>query len=103
MSTEKEEDQLFSRDEIISMFDTGFLPILEVIAKRVKNLRTTEEEIKFFNVTMTLQFDDDGKELKYESIEDRVNLKLWPVTQSDIDRVVKPEESVADESLPEGS
>lgn len=82
---------LFEIEELYEMFNTSFLPKLQEFARRAKISRLADQEVKFFNVRMHLQFDELEHPLTYQMIEDRIQLQLQPITQEDLDRAIQTE------------
>lgn len=85
--TEKEnKEPVFSPDEIKEMFDHGFLKNISEIAHRAKERDIEDLDVKFFHVSMSFQFNCGEMIHEYDQIKDRINLKIQPITQEDIDR-----------------
>lgn len=78
--------ELFQTEELYEMFNTSFLPKLQEFARRAKETRLPEKDVKFFHVNMLLQFSELEEPLTYQMIQDKIQMQLQPVTQEDLDR-----------------
>ncbi|MFP3859248.1 MAG: hypothetical protein ACLFUW_00350 [Bacteroidales bacterium] len=85
----QEEKPIYFPEEINYMLDERFLPKIQKIAKRAKEIRFPDEDIYAYRLNLVLQFKDIEGDLKYENIKDHVNIQLQPITQKSVDEALK--------------
>lgn len=84
-----DEQQIYTDEEVVKMFDTEFLPTIQELARRCKKIKYQDVDIKLWEVKMNLQFSNLDKTLRYEDIEGQIRLQLVAITQEMIDELVK--------------
>lgn len=91
------EKKVFEKEELYEMFNTSFLPKLQEFGRRVKKEHYADKDLQFFEVNLRMQFSELDTPLTFQMVEDRLEMKMSPITQEDIDR------SEADQLQPEPS
>lgn len=98
MTDEKQEEKFCEPEELYEMFNCTFLPKLQEFAKRAKQKKFEGKEIAFYNMHLFLQFEDSDEPLIYQSIQDKINLQLQPVTKEELEKAQKEAEKNAEVS-----
>ena len=79
-------EQIYKSEEIEKMFNESFLPVLEMVARRVQEKLYKDKEIICFETNMRFQFDKRDFPLTYESLQTKIDMKLIPLFEEDLQK-----------------
>lgn len=91
------EQKHFDESELLEMLNPTFLPKIQEIARREKKAGFEDKDLKFFEFFLRFQFDEYETDLTYQKIADRMQMRLSPVTQEDIDRYLAAQQMESDD------
>lgn len=91
----EEKPPLYTDEEIHTMFDSHFLPMLQTLAQRLRETLHPHEKVVGYRANLSIPFEDPVPELKFETLKPHMVFQLAPL--------VEQHEEKTDEGEPEKS
>lgn len=95
---EEEKKPLYFEEELVHMFEDRFLPKIQKIANRVKNIEYSDQDVYAFRCSLVFQFDKLDGSLTYEDIKEKMQMQLQTILQKDVDKALADQEKRENES-----
>ena len=81
----EEENPIYTKEELLEMFDTTFLPLLQQFAKRQKKAEKNGDEFVAYKVELSFLFPEQEPVIKFEELSG-ISFQMTPQVLSPKDK-----------------